>query len=237
MVARTHVVPAGGVMPRVATVPCLRPQNTIPRRAFYASRGVRLLPDPDQDSTDLHKCLAHARTHLAAVPARRLHLVVLGAFGGRLDHTVQNLATLYDLGDTFDGGAVLLSEDCVAALLPPGECDKGGGDSFTRGRHSRRRGRQRTRATLVARRTPPITQGAPSSASPCRSRGRRAACCHSASRCVWRRRLGHPTLRTCGSHCMPLVVSPRHLQAVITTRGLKWDVADWATHIGTHVRR
>ena len=145
---------------------------------------VPMLRDTDQDTTDLHKCLALLHAHaqagdgrgggggagtdaarpneagwssvresvpcdaaiddggVAAVampaapqsngpsvtlpllrplrgPAAALHVVVLGAFGGRLDHTVQNCAALAAWAPRF-GAMVLMDDQCTATLLPPG---------------------------------------------------------------------------------------------------------------------
>ena len=52
---------------------------------------------------------------------QRFRVVILGAFGGRLDQEAQNLHALYDpcYRAAFEH-VCLLSEDCVASLLPAG---------------------------------------------------------------------------------------------------------------------
>lgn len=82
-------------------------------REFYAAHGVSVLDlSHDQDSTDLCKCLSYIDEHKLATssgpsgssaedsaapgtarPAH--HILVLGAMGGRLDHTLSNLNALY----------------------------------------------------------------------------------------------------------------------------------------------
>lgn len=52
---------------------------------------------------------------------QRFRVVILGAFGGRLDQEAQNLHALYD--PTYRAAfehVCLLSEDCIASLLPAG---------------------------------------------------------------------------------------------------------------------
>jgi thiamine pyrophosphokinase len=103
--------------------------------AYYRAAGVPLHPQPeDQDSTDLEKCLRHV---VAAQEARaaaagsgggsgggaggRLRVVVAGSFGGRLDHTLQNLNCLYKWSRCFHALA-MVTEHSVACLLPAGAC-------------------------------------------------------------------------------------------------------------------
>jgi thiamine pyrophosphokinase len=91
--------------------------------AFYRGAGVALHPQPeDQDSTDLEKCfrLLLARQAEGEAAGRgRLRVVVAGSFGGRLDHTLQNLNCLYRWTHHFHA-LVMLSEHALAALLPSG---------------------------------------------------------------------------------------------------------------------
>ena len=94
--------------------------------AFYRGAGVAMHAQPeDQDSTDLEKCLARlvarqaaAATAAAAAPPR-MRVIVAGSFGGRLDHTVQNLNCLYKWSHCF-GALVMVTEHSAARLLPAG---------------------------------------------------------------------------------------------------------------------
>lgn len=100
---------------------------------FYRSRGVPVLPDPDQDTTDLMKCLARLdeRQQKGLADAgcgdgsacssqfTRYRVIVYGAFGGRFDQEMQNLNTLYTWSSKFES-MTMLSEDCLACLLPAG---------------------------------------------------------------------------------------------------------------------
>lgn len=84
---------------------------------YYKDAGVPLIDlSEDQDSTDLQKCLAYLQAHVLPGPSlseevglgsrlsdpgeedsqtRPHQIFVLGAFGGRIDHTLNNLNTLY----------------------------------------------------------------------------------------------------------------------------------------------
>ncbi|KAG8460620.1 hypothetical protein KFE25_011395 [Diacronema lutheri] len=94
-------------------------------RAFYAERGVRIEQDTDEDHHDLDKCLMALRDEQAeqarALPgAERMTVVVLGAFGGRLDQQMANLNMLFRWQGAF-AQLLLLSEHSAAFLLAPGE--------------------------------------------------------------------------------------------------------------------
>ena len=89
--------------------------------AYYRSVGVPMYPQPeDQDSTDLEKCFRRLviRQGVSGV-GREYRVVVAGAFGGRLDHEVQNLNCLYKWTHCFHALA-MVTEHSVASLLPPG---------------------------------------------------------------------------------------------------------------------
>jgi thiamine pyrophosphokinase len=75
----------------------------------------RLLLRPDQESTDLEKTLAHV---FDAVGAGRL--TVLGALGGRVDHTVGNLGLVARLGR---GADLVLREPESLVLAVAGEAE------------------------------------------------------------------------------------------------------------------
>jgi thiamine pyrophosphokinase len=85
---------------------------------------ARMLPRPDQDRTDLDKALEHA------LDERGLgRLVVLGAIGGRLDHTIGNLGLLARRAMGFD----LEFRDTtsvVVAIAGTAELDARPGETF-----------------------------------------------------------------------------------------------------------
>eukprot|EP00924_Labyrinthula_sp_SR-Ha-C_P013071 snap_masked-scaffold_12-processed-gene-8.31-mRNA-1 protein AED:0.08 eAED:1.00 QI:0/-1/0/1/-1/1/1/0/249 len=55
----------------------------------YQKKGVKIVQDEDQDSTDLQKCL----NYLTRTRDRGLNVVIFGAFGGRLDHQMAHINT------------------------------------------------------------------------------------------------------------------------------------------------
>merc|ERR1719174_3636443 len=84
--------------------------------SFYRDEcDTEVVRDGDQDSHDLDKCLnyLHTQRHSQAV-------VVVGAFGGRLDHEMAALNSLYRWQGMFAGGLVLMSVHSLALLLGPG---------------------------------------------------------------------------------------------------------------------
>ncbi|KAK9797066.1 hypothetical protein WJX73_001041 [Symbiochloris irregularis] len=96
---------------------------------FYREQGKTEFTNlaEDQDSTDLEKCLTCARQHVAshadAFPKRcRTTLLVLGAFGGRLDHTLGNLSVLFANPEADRATPVVLlgEEGNIARCIPRG---------------------------------------------------------------------------------------------------------------------
>lgn len=87
-------------------------------KEFYQTLGTKILDNSeDQDSTDLWKCVAYAVDSLHDIKKGHMKLLVLGAFGGRLDHTLANVNTLYLFREV---RIVLLSDESMAFLLPGG---------------------------------------------------------------------------------------------------------------------
>lgn len=83
-------------------------------RRLFADSGSTVTHMSGQDNTDCMKCLSALR---ARRPGARSHTLVLGAIGGRLDHTFAQIAALTlfrDLNPHMHG------EDNVCFLIPPG---------------------------------------------------------------------------------------------------------------------
>ncbi|XP_073040714.1 thiamine pyrophosphokinase 1-like isoform X1 [Primulina eburnea] len=82
---------------------------------FYKNAGTEIVDaSHDQDTTDLHKCVAYIRD----LPDRlnqNLCILVAGALGGRFDHEVGNINVICHFSST---RIVLLSDDCLIQLLP-----------------------------------------------------------------------------------------------------------------------
>ncbi len=86
---------------------------TAPVRAWVGEH--RLLHRPDQDRTDLDKTVAHVFDELGA-----LRLTVLGALGGRVDHTIGNLGLVARLARGTD---LVLREHSSEHLAVSGEAE------------------------------------------------------------------------------------------------------------------
>lgn len=113
---------------------------------YYRARGSRIIIDSDQDTTDLQKCLNRlldiqnniipnddssyrgvgststpaAATELSQHPytrPTRFRVVVLGAFGGRLDHHMANMNALLMYYNKFEQ-MTLISESSLATVVP-----------------------------------------------------------------------------------------------------------------------
>ncbi|GFR74424.1 thiamin pyrophosphokinase 1-like protein [Elysia marginata] len=94
---------------------------------YYKSRNVEIVPTPDQDDTDFTKCLKIVCERLN--PAKVSNIVALGGFGGRLDHSLANINTLYAAKQFSPLPVMLVSSSSVACLLDKGKhtllCDTG----------------------------------------------------------------------------------------------------------------
>ncbi|MCO5562683.1 hypothetical protein L7F22_016311 [Adiantum nelumboides] len=87
-------------------------------KEFYFCLGTKILDNSeDQDTTDLWKCVSYAVDSLLDLKKGQMKLLVLGALGGRLDHTFANLNTLYLFREV---QIVLISDESMAFLLAKG---------------------------------------------------------------------------------------------------------------------
>lgn len=83
---------------------------------FYRSKGTKILDEShDQDTTDLHKCVAYIRDFTPNLDKSNLCILVAGALGGRFDHEMGNINVLCRFSSM---RMVLLSDDCLIQLLP-----------------------------------------------------------------------------------------------------------------------
>ncbi|KAK1317396.1 hypothetical protein QJS10_CPA05g00438 [Acorus calamus] len=83
---------------------------------FYVNLGTQIVDESyDQDTTDLHKCIAFIRDSTPELDKSNLCILVVGALGGRFDHEIGNLNVLHRFSNL---QIVLLSDDCLIYLLP-----------------------------------------------------------------------------------------------------------------------
>nr|ACG28522.1 thiamin pyrophosphokinase 1 [Zea mays] len=84
-------------------------------KEHYSNLGTRIVDEShDQDTTDLHKCIAFIAENYSATNKSNLSILVLGALGGRFDHEMGNINVLHLFPSI---NIVLLSDDCLIFLL------------------------------------------------------------------------------------------------------------------------
>ncbi|XP_058201667.1 thiamine pyrophosphokinase 1-like isoform X2 [Rhododendron vialii] len=87
---------------------------------FYAKMGTKIVDESDdQDTTDLHKCIAYIQDCTPNLEKSNLYILVAGALGGRFDHEIGNINVLCRFSTM---RIVLLSDDCLIQLLPKTHC-------------------------------------------------------------------------------------------------------------------
>jgi thiamine pyrophosphokinase len=93
--------------------------------AFYRDKGVAIVRDPDQYSTDFTKCLKWLRqnTSRSGRPGSRLDVVAFGGLGGRVDQAFSQIHHLYMATkdkELLVGEIYLLSERSLSFVLEEG---------------------------------------------------------------------------------------------------------------------
>jgi thiamine pyrophosphokinase len=97
-------------------------------RSYWEGKGVQIVQDSDQYSTDLYKCLVYLRSKLPAVKDEQgtphpRDTVIFGGLGGRADQAFSLLHYLYVAGQDPDltaGDLYLFTPESVIFLLQPG---------------------------------------------------------------------------------------------------------------------
>ncbi|KAF8841821.1 thiamine pyrophosphokinase [Paxillus ammoniavirescens] len=88
-------------------------------RDFYSSKGVPILHDPDQESTDLMKCV-RALEEKEITEGNEYEIIFLGGLSGRLDQTVHTLSYLHKLRRTRKKVYAITDEN-IAWVLDEGQ--------------------------------------------------------------------------------------------------------------------
>lgn len=85
-------------------------------RDFYAGLGTTIVDEShDQDSTDLFKCISYVKDKTPSIEnCNNVKILVLAAFGGRIDHFFSNLNALYCFPSI---RIILLNDESMAYLL------------------------------------------------------------------------------------------------------------------------
>ncbi|XP_063409454.1 thiamin pyrophosphokinase 1-like isoform X2 [Mytilus trossulus] len=87
-------------------------------KSYYEEQNVEVVATPDQNFTDFTKALKVASDKIKEKEIKVV--IVLGSFGGRLDHMFANINSVYEASEITDAQIILLSVDTVAFLLQPG---------------------------------------------------------------------------------------------------------------------
>ncbi|OLY82236.1 Thiamine pyrophosphokinase 1 [Smittium mucronatum] len=89
-------------------------------KSYYAQNGVRIERDPSQDTTDFQKCLQFLESNQTRLlGSEKYFVVVLGGYGGRLDHTLHILKVL--INQCHNRKIYFLTNDNISFALPNGE--------------------------------------------------------------------------------------------------------------------
>ncbi|ORY69288.1 Thiamin pyrophosphokinase [Leucosporidium creatinivorum] len=96
-------------------------------RAYYESKNVPVIHDPDQDSTDLGKCIAalveeEKRLGQGKGKEKEHQLVISGGLSGRLDQTIHTMHALMQLSEVRERTWAVGSES-IACVLGKGNHD------------------------------------------------------------------------------------------------------------------
>ena len=96
---------------------------------YYRNKNILTAKDPSQDDSDLEKCFRHLLTWFEANPLKenkQYKIVVTGAMGGRMDHTLNNIHILHKFSLTCaeisDNISILLVDDnSIGTCILPGK--------------------------------------------------------------------------------------------------------------------
>ncbi len=99
---------------------------------FYTNAGVKLFKRLDQDTTDLEKCLYVSREKLCEYETgeqsevgKKFSIIILGASGGRIDHTFSCYSQVYKYLENYsyqfkETEIYMLSKSSCSVYLKPG---------------------------------------------------------------------------------------------------------------------
>eukprot|EP00058_Branchiostoma_floridae_P027198 XP_002612689.1 hypothetical protein BRAFLDRAFT_229265 [Branchiostoma floridae] len=88
---------------------------------YYKDKGSEVICTPDQDYTDFTKCLQLVVQRIQEQNMQVDYIVSVGAFGGRIDHVMANIHTLYEARSFTSTPVILVDEVSMACLLAPGK--------------------------------------------------------------------------------------------------------------------
>lgn len=89
-------------------------------KEFYTSKNVKIVPDDDQDSTDLMKCVSSLLDKEKQSGDDQHDIVLLGGLSGRLDQTIHTLSYLQKLRKSRKR-VFAITDESVAWVLDSGQ--------------------------------------------------------------------------------------------------------------------
>ncbi|GIY00587.1 thiamin pyrophosphokinase 1 [Caerostris extrusa] len=87
---------------------------------FYKSKGVSIMPTPDQDETDFTKALRLTEMHLQNKKLQVSSIIAVAQNGDRLDHILGNLNTLYQANEITSTPVFILGNHSLTWILSVG---------------------------------------------------------------------------------------------------------------------
>ncbi|GMT18524.1 hypothetical protein PFISCL1PPCAC_9821, partial [Pristionchus fissidentatus] len=75
---------------------------------YFQSIECEMLPTPDQDKTDLTKCLELVAERVAVLPSPPAHILILGGVSGRFDHSLATINSLLNSKEIFEKSLISL---------------------------------------------------------------------------------------------------------------------------------
>ncbi|GIX99846.1 thiamin pyrophosphokinase 1 [Caerostris darwini] len=87
---------------------------------FYKSKGVSIMPTPDQDETDFTKALRLTEMHLQSKKLQVSSIIAVAQNGDRLDHILGNLNTLYQANEITSTPVFILGNHSLTWILSVG---------------------------------------------------------------------------------------------------------------------